>query len=1363
MKRILQITGIIGLFVLYGSLNINLLYAQSAIVNLRPAQVDISAATSEGAVLMTLFDYSSDDARYRLYGGSNSYYCWDAETNTYVTSNSYSSGPHVPGTPTTSTTFWILYQRGTLANTAASYRDRLGPGYSANYQTTALPAAAGITNPQYITKSNVNFTSWSDFSVRHVVLGYDAIMGGTLISAAPTAIGDGSFNLTIETGTVLNRIEVRDVMNNLIESVTGAWPSGISILPPTNFTAEAQSNTQIDLDWALNASGDGVVLAWSADGVFGTPSGSYSPGSTITGGGNVIYTGTGTAFSHTALNPGTEYFYKIWAFDGSEYSPGVTASEETFPNPATTTLPYIEDFSGGFGDCRTFSVSGDTKQWLHSNSGGYVYMNGYNSGELEEDWLILPGMNLDNYFNESLSFDTWYRFGNDNNDNYFEFVYSTNYSGIGSPAAATWTEITFTRPGAEQQWTSSGLIDISGIAGTNVYFAFKYHYNAGNYRSWQVDNISVMAGNTPALLASPTTLSGFTYEIGSGPSAVQTYTLTAQNLQGGSGVISVTAPLDYEISLNGTTWAGQYSLPYAGGELTGQPVTIHVRLKAGLAIGTYNQAIQHSGGGVTNMGVTLNGNVTDLLPIISSEMVPAYIQGNSPSNNQRLPYAFHLTINNLIPSATYRYYNKAVIGTDSPTSNGAGNSIFVNADGTFTRTTSTSLGNAGEYGEFTTDASGSYSGWFITEATGNSRFTVGNQVFMRLMLNNGADGTSVVNRLTTTQPVEVINFGDFVQPGMGTAIRGISEATPGNMVYLYDNEDGTGRPVYGTSVETTGIDFTAANSYATFYKNDVQGVNGSWGGIIPNQFPNGLRRVEERSRTSGEVVSVHTSPDGIWGAYDTRNPFGGEVDIIIIDLMAPGNPVLTVSPSTLSGFTYLVDNGPSDIQTYTLSGNNLEGTGNITVTAPEAYEISDNGVDFGNTLTYPIVDGEISGQPVTVSVRLMAGLNVGEYNGQTIVNSGGGASDKLVTLNGNVTSAMSPALQEVTLPLYMQGINGSNNTRVPVAYRATLANLQAETTYRYFNKVVLESDLPDYNGAGNTIYVSESGEFTRTTGTSFNNPGEYGTFTTDAQGSYTGWFITEPTGNDRFTPGNQVYMRICLNDGNEGTVVTTRLTTEDFVTILQFGTEASSTQGTAIRGVSQDDPKDFVYLYDNIDGSGRPLYVTHIETSGVDFSTITNYAPFYLNDVAGSNGSWGGIVPNVNDEGVKSVEVRSFADGSLVHEYDVPSGIWIGVNTINPTGGVDNVLVLDLVNIGIELINREDYTIFSSGNQVNLMVPGKETYTLRIFNLQGQQVFVEEFSGNNTYLFTLNVPAGIYVANIRNASGSASQKLFISK
>lgn len=200
-------------------------HAATAVVDARPTQIDISSATSESAVLVTVSGYTSDDARYRLYYGSNQYNCWDNATSAYITATGYSAGPQVPGTPTTSSTWWIPFQRGNNATTVASYRDRLGTAYSANYMTAALPTATAISTPVSITNSNVTFPNWNTYTAKYVILAFDATTGGTLISASSSALTTGAFDLKIETGTTIRRIEVRDLLNNTIDSVTGTWPT----------------------------------------------------------------------------------------------------------------------------------------------------------------------------------------------------------------------------------------------------------------------------------------------------------------------------------------------------------------------------------------------------------------------------------------------------------------------------------------------------------------------------------------------------------------------------------------------------------------------------------------------------------------------------------------------------------------------------------------------------------------------------------------------------------------------------------------------------------------------------------------------------------------------------------------------------------------------------------------------------------------------------------------------------------------------------------------------------------------------------------------------------------------------------------
>lgn len=289
--------------------------------------------------------------------------------------------------------------------------------------------------------------------------------------------------------------------NNRIDNVQIQATQVGAIAPPSNLIATAVSISQINLGWTLNNNNNSVLLAWSADGIFGNPSGTYQIGNTIAGGGTVLYYGTEATAVHQNLTANTKYHYKAWSHAGSAYSTGVTANATTFPEPNITTLPYTEAFDLDLGDCLWFSVSGHTKYWIHGiyEGNGYASMNGFNSGDLETDWLILPGVNLNNYTNEVLTFNTWWRYGVDDETNYLKLYYSTNYAGNGSPVNATWTELQFTRPTVEQTWTASGSIDLSQIQGQLVYIGFKYQYEVGKYKWWQVDNIS-MTGDSGTVL-----------------------------------------------------------------------------------------------------------------------------------------------------------------------------------------------------------------------------------------------------------------------------------------------------------------------------------------------------------------------------------------------------------------------------------------------------------------------------------------------------------------------------------------------------------------------------------------------------------------------------------------------------------------------------------------------------------------------------------------------------------------------------------------------------------------------------------------------------------------------------------------------
>ncbi len=132
-------------------------------------------------------------------------------------------------------------------------------------------------------------------------------------------------------------------------------------------------------------------------------------------------------------------------------------------------------------------------------------------------------------------------------------------------------------------------------------------------------------------------------------------------------------------------------------------------------------------------------------------------------------------------------------------------------------------------------------------------------------------------------------------------------------------------------------------------------------------------------------------------------------DITLTDYSAGGDPVpsLSVVPGTLSGFSYVEGEGPSPEMDYTVSGSGLMGTGSILVEPPAGFEVStSSGSGFTDWIELPFAGGEVTGQPVTVYVRLAAGLDADDYSGS--ITHGGGDATASVSVSGTVSAPPLP-------------------------------------------------------------------------------------------------------------------------------------------------------------------------------------------------------------------------------------------------------------------------------------------------------------------------------------------------------------------
>jgi hypothetical protein len=151
---------------------------------------------------------------------------------------------------------------------------------------------------------------------------------------------------------------------------------------------------------------------------------------------------------------------------------------------------FEQDFETGWEDWTTISVVGD-QEWEIVQYGNIepacAKMTGYDGAAFEnEDWLISPSFDLNNFTGESLNFYTAMNY-----TGYpLQLLISNDYTS-GDPNAADWEELSFTPSAGSWAWTESGAIDLSSYSGTNAHIAFKFTNSIDGSATWEIDDIKL--------------------------------------------------------------------------------------------------------------------------------------------------------------------------------------------------------------------------------------------------------------------------------------------------------------------------------------------------------------------------------------------------------------------------------------------------------------------------------------------------------------------------------------------------------------------------------------------------------------------------------------------------------------------------------------------------------------------------------------------------------------------------------------------------------------------------------------------------------------------------------------------------------
>lgn len=127
-----------------------------------------------------------------------------------------------------------------------------------------------------------------------------------------------------------------------------------------DFVASGNSVNEVSLSATGNSN---ILVAWNSTNSFGVPTGSYTSGSSIAGGGTVLYNGNlASLTNHSSLTANTTYYYKAWSVNGTDYSVGIekNATTLTIPNAWINEIHYDDGGSHNYEFVEIVIENGDS-------------------------------------------------------------------------------------------------------------------------------------------------------------------------------------------------------------------------------------------------------------------------------------------------------------------------------------------------------------------------------------------------------------------------------------------------------------------------------------------------------------------------------------------------------------------------------------------------------------------------------------------------------------------------------------------------------------------------------------------------------------------------------------------------------------------------------------------------------------------------------------------------------------------------------------------------------------------------------------------------------------------------------------------
>lgn len=354
--------------------------------------------------------------------------------------------------------------------------------------------------------------------------------------------------------------------------------------------------------------------------------------------------------------------------------------------------------------------------------------------------------------------------------------------------------------------------------------------------------------------------------------------------------------------------------------------------------------------------------------------------------------------------------------------------------------------------------------------------------------------------------------------------------------------------------------------------------------------------------------------------------------------------ILTADPNEINSLNTVFGQGPSIAQTYNLAGQNLEGE-QVTVNAPNNFEISVDGNDYFQTIVIPVAeDSTLVNQPVTLNVRLMAELLVGDYQG-VIHHEGGGA-----ILDVQVSGAVEATIPTVTLN------NIFNIEETSAVANATVTDDGGAT---------IDKRGVCWNTTGNPEYPGD---------THLSNPGTLGDFVVNLSGltPNTTYYARAYARNSSGTAYSEVKEFITTPEMNPPTVITGEVTNIGQTSAMVEGEVVTDGNSEVTdRGIcwstSSDPTIEDTYLSN---GTGIGTY--SVEMSGLQPGTTYHVRAYAINSIDIAYG-----------------EEKNFTTDPITYNIEVDYNEEGGSVSVEPSIAQEHTTINIIINV------NEDYELQS--------------------------------------------------------------------